>query len=120
MSHDYSHRTIYRFITYSQENNSSLLPPPELKLDMDPNGRTFTLRDVETLNLVLDQLNLPRVSHGVQELYALTGNQTDIGIYRWDDYPLGTLIVERTIFQHRDTMQSYHAIASITVDCRKY
>ncbi|MBC7363766.1 MAG: hypothetical protein H5U07_04380 [Candidatus Aminicenantes bacterium] len=116
----YSHRIVYRFIIKTEEDTPNLPPPPELKLDMDPNGRTFTLRDIESLNLVLDQLNLPPVSHGVQELYTLTGNQTDIGIYRWDDYPLGTLIVERTIFQHRDSLQSYHAIASITVDRRKY
>jgi len=116
----YSHRVIYRFITNTLENDPNAPSPPELKLDMDPNGRTFTIRDIESLNLILDQLSLPRVSHGVQELFALTGNQTDVGIYRWDDYPLGTLIVERTIFQKRDSLQSYHAIASIIVDSRKY
>lgn len=116
----YSHRVIYKFITSSLETDPNAPSPPELKLDMDPNGRTFTIKDIESLNLVLDQLNLPRVTHGVQELYAMTGNQTDVGIYRWDDYPLGTLIVERTIFQKKNTMQSYHAIASIIVDSRKY
>ena len=116
----YSHRIVYRFIIKTEEDTPNLPPPPELKLDMDPNGRTFTLRDIESLNLVLDQLNLPPVTHGVQELYAITGNQTDVGLYRWDDYQLGTLIVERTIYQNKNSLQSYHAIASITVDRRKY
>lgn len=120
MDTPYSHRVIYRFITSTLEGDPNAPAPPELKLDMDPNGRTFTIRDIESLNLVLDQLNLPRVTHGVQELYAITGNQTDVGLYRWDDYPLGTLIIERAIFQKKNTMQSYHAIASIIVDSRKY
>jgi len=117
----YSHRTIYTFITGDQlERNASVPAPPELKLVMDPSGRTFTIADPESLNLVLDQLKLPRVSRGVKELVTYTGNQTDVAIYRWDDYPLGTLIVERTLFQQKNTMQSYNAISRIIVDSRRY
>ncbi|MBC7362016.1 MAG: hypothetical protein H5U06_07015 [Candidatus Aminicenantes bacterium] len=106
----YSHRITYTFLE----------PIPELKLDMDPNGRTFTIRDPEPVNLVLDQLNLPRVKSGAQELYTITGNQTDIGIYRWDDYERGTLILERGLYQNKNTMQSYHGIVRIIIDSRKY
>lgn len=117
----YSHRTVYSFITGDQlDRTTPLPPPPELKLVMDPNGRTFTIEDPESLNLVLDQLKLPRVSHGVKELVTITGNQTDVGVYRWDDYALGTLIVERTLFQQKNSMQSYNAISRIIVDSRKY
>ncbi|MCX8159451.1 MAG: hypothetical protein N3G18_00780 [Candidatus Saccharicenans sp.] len=117
----YSHRTIYTFITGDQLEQTSNVPaPPELKLVMDPNGRTFTIEDPESVNLVLDQLKLPRVSHGVKELVTITGNQTDVGVYRWDDYPQGTLIVERALFQQKNTMKSYNAISRIIVDSRKY
>ncbi len=117
----YSHRTIYTFFTGQEVERDSTIPaPPELKVVMDPNGRTFTLEDPESLNLVLDQLKLPRVSHGAKELVTITGNQTDVGVYRWDDYPLGTLIVERTLFQKRDNLQSYNAISRIIVDSRRY
>lgn len=117
----YSHRTIYTFISGDQLDRNSTVPaPPELKLVMDPNGRTFTIEEPESLNLVLDQLKLPRVSHGAKELVTITGNQTDVGVYRWDDYPLGTLIVERALFQQKKTMQSYNAISRIIVDSRRY
>lgn len=117
----YSHRTIYTFFSGDQLDRTATVPaPPELKLVMDPNGRNFNLEDPESLNLVLDQLKLPRVSHGAKELVTITGNQTDVGVYRWDDYPLGTLIVERTLFQQKNAMQSYHAISRIIVDSRKY
>ncbi len=117
----YSHRTIYTFITGDQLDRSATVPaPPELKLVMDPNGRTFTMEDPEPLNLVLDQLKLPRVSHGAKELVTITGNQTDVGVYRWDDYPLGTLIVERALFQQKNTLQSYNAISRIIIDSRRY
>lgn len=116
-----SHRVIYNFISSETLERTAELPsPPELKLVMDPNGRTFTLEDPESLNLVLDQLNLPRVKHGAKELFLLTGSQTDIGIYRWDDYQLGTLIVERQLFQKKNSMQSYNAIARIIIDSRRY
>jgi len=120
----HSHRIIYTFLSSDLlmkiERGEEVPPPPELKLVMDPNGRTFTIEDPESLNLILDKLNLPRVKHGAQELFLSTGNQTDIGIYRWDDYPLGTLIVERDIYQNKKTMQSYQAISRIIIDSRKY
>jgi hypothetical protein len=117
----YSSRTIYTFVTSDPlEKSSTGTPPPELKLVMDPNGRTFTIENPESLNLVLDQLKLPRVRHGAKELFTMTGNQTDIGVYRWDDYELGTLFAERFLYQQKNTMQSYNAIARIIVDSRKY
>ncbi len=117
----YSYRTIYTFITADiLEKGSTGPPPPELKLVMDPNGRTFTIENPESVNLVLDQLKLPRVRHGVKELFTITGNPTDIGVYRWDDYELGTLFVERALYQQTNTMQSYNAIARIIIDSRKY
>ncbi len=113
----YSRRIIYNFILGDQlDPTSPPPPPPELKVVMDPGGQTFTIEDPESLNLVLDQLNLPRVTHGARELVTITGNPTDVGVYRFDDYALGTLIVERTVFQNRKTLQSYHAISRIIVD----
>jgi hypothetical protein len=87
---------------------------------MDPGGQTFTLKDPESLNLVLEQLNLPPVNRGVPELSTITGNRLDQGIYRFDDYPLGTLTVERAIFQNKKVALSYHCISRIIIDSRKY
>jgi len=106
----YSHRITYWF----QE------PLPKLKLDMDPSGRTFTIRNPEPVNQVLDQLNLPRVKSGAKELFTVTGNSTDINLYRWDNYEKGTLILERAICRIKDSLESYHGIVRITIDNRKY
>lgn len=106
----YSHKVIYTF----QE------PLPPLKLDMDPNGKTFTINDPESVNLVLDQLNLPHVKGGAKELSTITGNLTDVGIYRWNNYEKGTLILERGLYQNKNTMQSYNGIVRITIDSQRY
>ncbi|MCI4444591.1 MAG: hypothetical protein JHC32_01015 [Candidatus Aminicenantes bacterium] len=109
-NNQYSYRLIYTFLE----------PPPELKVNMDPNGRTFTISDLESVNQVLGQLNLPRVTGGGKELFAITGNQTDIGLYRWDNYERGTLILERSLYQNKQNMQSYYCISRITIESRKY
>jgi hypothetical protein len=120
----YSHRVIYTFmLTPSEsalERTVEVPPPPELKLEMDPGGQTFTLRDPESLNFVLEQLNLPLVNKGVPELSTITGNRLDQGIYRFDDYPLGTLTVERSLYQNKKVALTYHCISRIIIDSRKY
>ncbi|MDD8020022.1 MAG: hypothetical protein PHU81_02395 [Acidobacteriota bacterium] len=120
----YSHRTIYTFMIAFSDNSDEtagkVSPPPELKLKMDPNGRTFTLDDPESLNIVLKQLNLPPVDNGAPELSTLTGNANDQGIYRWDDYPQGTLTVERSLYQNKNTLQSYYCLSRIIIDSSKY
>jgi len=120
----YSHRIIYTFmLTPSEsalERTVEVPPPPELKLEMDPGGQTFTLGDPESLNFVLEQLNLPLVNKGVPELSTITGNRHDQGIYRFDDYPLGTLTVERSLYQNKKVALSYHCISRIIIDSRKY
>ncbi|MBP6909168.1 MAG: hypothetical protein KBC18_01950 [Candidatus Saccharicenans sp.] len=120
----YSHRLIYTFmLTPSEsalERTSDVPRPPELKLEMDPGGKTFTLKDPESLNIVLAQLNLPPVSHGVPELSTITGNRTDQQVYRFDDYPLGTLIVERSLYQNTKVALSYYCVSRIIIDSRKY
>ncbi|HEK86784.1 MAG: hypothetical protein ACPLZD_08315 [Candidatus Saccharicenans sp.] len=106
----YSYKVVYTFLE----------PPPELKVEMDPNGKTFTISDLESVNQVLDQLNLPRVSGGGKELLSITGNQTDLGLYRWDNYEKGTLTLERGLYQNKQNMKSYYCITRITIDSRKY
>jgi hypothetical protein len=102
------------------ERTVDVPPPPELKLEMDPGGKTFTLKDPESLNNVLTQLNLPPVSHGVPELSTITANRTDQQVYRFDDYPLGTLTVERSLYQNTKVALSYYCISRIIIDSRKY
>jgi len=106
----YSHKVSYYF----------LVPLPKLKLDMEPDGRTFTITDPEPVNQVLDQLNLPRVEGGAKELFMITGRSIDINLYRWDNYERGTLFVERALCQLKGTLQSYYGISRITIESRKY
>lgn len=106
----YSHRISYYFLE----------PLPKLKLDMDPNGSTFTITDPEPVNQVLDQLNLPRVKSGAQELSTITGRPTDINLYRWDNYDQGTLTLERGICRIKNSFESYHGVVRITVESQKY
>jgi hypothetical protein len=120
----YSHRIVYTFMLTPSESSIErtvdVPAPPELKLDMDTDGRTFTLKNPESLNVVLAQLNLPPVRTGVPELSTITGRHTDQGIYRFDDYPLGTLTVERSLYQNKKVALSYYCISRIIIDSRKY
>lgn len=94
-------------------------PGPRLVLEMEEGGKLLTVKDIDPLNRVLQRIGLPPVKSGVRELSAITGNRFDVNMYRWDDYKLGTLTVERTICRNMQTTESYHCIATITVTYNK-
>jgi len=99
-----------RYIRYFFES-----PGPKLSLDLDPSGKYFNIRDIHSINRILDYLGLPEVKRPVPELVSITGSANDISFYRWDDYELGILTVERAICQDRDMLESYQCIINILV-----
>ncbi len=96
--------------TYYFEN-----PQPRLVLRLDNNGKYLHITNPDSLNRVLNALKLPEVKTGAQELVSITGSQLHASLYRWEDYPKGILIVEKTIYQNRATLESYPCIANIQI-----
>jgi len=99
-----------RYVRYTFES-----PGPKLHVSMDKDQKYFNLKDVYELNRVLEFVGLPKVQKPVQELAAITGSRNDLNLYRWDNYPLGTLIIERQICQNRDSLESYQCIQAIMI-----
>jgi hypothetical protein len=90
-------------------------PGPELVVSLEEGGKYLTIPDVDPLNRVLQYIGLPPVTHGVPELASITGSPLDVNKYRWDDYALGTLIIERGICRNVRTAETYPCIGAITV-----
>lgn len=101
------------FVRYTFES-----PGPKLSLTMDPNQKYFHIKDVYSLNRVLEYLGLPKVKKPVPELASITGSRNDLNLYRWDDYPSGILRIERGICQDRDKLESYQCIAAVMITRR--
>jgi len=90
-------------------------PGPRLSLELDPSDKFFNIKDLYSINRILKYLGLPEVSRRVPELASITGSGNDINIYRWNDYELGVLTVERAICQDRDMLESYQCISNILI-----
>lgn len=93
-------------------------PKPKLSLTIDKRGNYLHLWNVKSLNVVLKGLGLPRVGSGVPELASITGSRLDIRYYRWGDYPLGILIIERDLCQDRKRLTSYHCLSVLTIESK--
>jgi hypothetical protein len=93
-------------------------PRPKLDLTIDKGGKNLHLWNVSSLNAVLKALDLPRVHQGMPELASITGSRFDRRHYRWGDYPLGILIIERELCQYKNTLQSYNCLATLTIKSR--
>lgn len=93
-------------------------PKPKLVLTLDKRGNYLHLWNFSSLNLVLKALDLPEVQQGVPELASITGSRSDIRQYRWGDYPLGILIIERDLCQDKKKFQSYHCLSALTIKYR--
>jgi hypothetical protein len=94
-------------------------PKPKLSVVLDADGKHLHIRNPASLNKILNALGLPEVEEGAQELSSITGSKLDTSLYRWANYPLGILLVEKTIYQSRDAVQYYHAIANISIHRRR-
>ncbi len=94
-------------------------PKPKLSVVLDSDGKHLHLNDPSSLNRILKALGLPEVEEGAKELSSITGSKLDTSLYRWTNYPLGTLLVEKTIYQSRDAVKYYHAISNISIHKRR-
>jgi len=90
-------------------------PGPALSLAMMSGGKYMAIKDVRPVNAVLQNLGLPPVDEGVAELASLTGRTIDADKYRWDNYPLGLLILERGICRDMTTAETFTCIVRITL-----
>jgi hypothetical protein len=100
----------YSYIRYYFET-----PGPNLSVEYDPKTQYFHIKDVYSVNRILVYLGLPKVKTAVNELASITGSRNNLMLYRWDDYPLGQLTIERGICQDRDRLNSYQCIVSIMI-----
>lgn len=98
-------RTIYSFAE----------PGPELTLSMEEGGKNLSVTDIEPLNRLLQYLGLPPVKTGAPELSTITGSSLDTDKYRWEDYDLGTLIIERGICRNVATTSTYPCVDILTI-----
>jgi hypothetical protein len=90
-------------------------PGPALSLSLDPKEQYFNIKNIYSVNRILEYLGLPKVKTAVPELASITGSHNDITLYRWDDYELGVLTIERGICQDRDRLESYQCIVSVMI-----
>jgi hypothetical protein len=90
-------------------------PGPKLSLEMDASQKYFHIKDVYSVNRILQYLGLPKVDRPVRELASITGSANDLDTYRWDDYKLGVLTIIRDICQDRDKLESYQCISNIII-----
>jgi len=90
-------------------------PGPLLSLALMDGGKYMAIRDLRTVNAVLEYLGLPPVDKGVPELAAITKTTIDADKYRWDDYKLGVLTIERGLCRDMTTTQTFPCIARITI-----
>lgn len=93
-------------------------PGPPLSTAMMNGGKYMSIKDVRSVNVVLEYLGLPPVAAGVPELASITGRNLDTDKYRWDDYERGVLLLERGICRDMTAAQSFTCIARITVTAR--
>jgi len=90
-------------------------PRPKLILSLDKKGQYLNLHNISPVNRVLKALGLPPVTSGVPELASITGSRFDVNHYRWDNYPEGILIIEKTRCSNKKTFKSYDCIAALTI-----
>ncbi len=102
-----------RYVRYTFES-----PGPRLSLTMDPKQNYFHIKNVDSVNRVLEYLGLPKVKKAVPELASITGSRNDLYLYRWEDYPLGILTITPDICQDRDRLESYQCIVAVTISGR--
>ena len=88
---------------------------PRLELKLSKNTKNLDIVDIASVNVVLKYLGLPPVTTGAPELASITGRLADANSYRWDDYPMAPLIIERGICHTKSELETYHCIANLRV-----
>jgi hypothetical protein len=82
---------------------------------MDKDGKYFHITNITVINEILSRMGLPLVNKGAQELVSITGSSTHKNLYRWEDYPRGVLILEKTICKKKQTLETFNCLASVTI-----
>lgn len=90
-------------------------PKPRIPVSMDKSGKYFHITSTSVLNEILGRMRLPQVKKGAKELISITGSSSHKNLYRWEDYPRGILLLERTVCRNRETLETYNCLASITI-----
>ncbi len=93
-------------------------PGPPLSLVMMSGGKYMAIKDIRSVNVVLEYLGLRRIDKGVSELASITGSTLDADKYRWDDYAGGILLLERGLCRDMTAASTFTCIARITVTAR--
>jgi hypothetical protein len=88
-----------------------LEPQPRLSLKLDASGTYFHISDIKPINNMLKYLNLPEIEEAVPELASITGAKKDAGLYKWENYAAGTLIIMRTLCQNPESLEVYQGVA---------
>jgi hypothetical protein len=115
----YSYEKRVSTVDYVQQTSYAFAEPsPRFVLDMEEGGKYLSVKDLDPLNRVLQYVGLPPVKHGVRELASITGSNHDVNMYRWDDYDLGTLTIERGICHNARSIETFPCIVNITVRSR--
>jgi hypothetical protein len=90
-------------------------PIPRIPVSMDADGKYFHITNIKAINEILSRMGLPQVKKGAQELVSITGSDSHKNLYRWDDYPKGILILERTICKNKQTLETFNCLVTITI-----
>lgn len=90
-------------------------PKPRIPVSMDSDGRYFHITNITVINEILGRLRLPPIKKGAPDLSSITGSNAHINLYRWDDYALGVLIIERALCRNKETLDTFNCLSSITV-----
>ncbi|UCC40112.1 MAG: hypothetical protein JSV96_01250 [Candidatus Aminicenantes bacterium] len=94
-------------------------PKPEFSITMDSKTRYFRISSVSSINELLGHLELPQIASAVPELASITGSSYDVGYYYWEDYPLGTLLIERSLCRQKDQITTYFGVSNIVITQKK-
>lgn len=93
-------------------------PGPPLALAMISGGKYMAIKDIRSVNAVLQYLGLPPVTAGVAELASITGQGIDADKYQWDDYERGVLLIERGYCRDLSQAESFTCISRIMLKSR--
>lgn len=107
---EHSSKGVYRKVYVFQD------PKPKITLVPMESGKYFMMKNVDTINAVLNELNLPPVKEGVPDLSTVTGSNLDTAKFRWENYRGGTLTVIKELCRDKDSLTFYDCISSIIVE----
>lgn len=87
-------------------------PPLNLKTTY----KTATIASTEDVNAVLGYLGLPTVAEPQPDKGNLENNPYYRGQYHWPEYPLGPLVVYRSVSKDKRTSEFYDDIWKVRID----